>query len=51
MEFVEGETLRQRHGERTFSLREALDVAVQIASALSAAHAAGVVHRDVKPRT
>ena len=48
MEFVEGESLRQRHG-RTVNLREALDVAVQIAAALSAAHAAGIVHRDVKP--
>ncbi len=49
MEFVEGETLRQRSGGRSVTLREALDLAVQVASALSAAHAAGVVHRDVKP--
>ncbi len=49
MEFVEGETLRQRLAGRAVTLREALDLAIQVASALSAAHAAGVVHRDVKP--
>ena len=49
MEFVAGETLRQRLAGRAVTLREALDFAIQVASALSAAHAAGVVHRDVKP--
>jgi eukaryotic-like serine/threonine-protein kinase len=49
MELVEGETLRHRLSVARLSIREALDIAIQVAAALSAAHAAGIVHRDVKP--
>jgi serine/threonine protein kinase len=49
MEYVEGETLRQRLGSRRVTLHQALDTAVQVASGLTAAHAAGIVHRDLKP--
>jgi len=48
-EFVEGETLRQHLKQAPLTLSETLDIAVQIASALSAAHRAGIVHRDIKP--
>jgi eukaryotic-like serine/threonine-protein kinase len=48
-EFVDGQTLRQLMNEKPFSLNEALNVAIQIAGALSAAHAGGIVHRDIKP--
>lgn len=48
-EFVEGETLRQHLKRAPLTLSETLDIAIQIASALSAAHRAGIVHRDVKP--
>lgn len=48
-EYVEGESLRQRMARGRMGLREALDVAIQIASALAAAHRAGIVHRDIKP--
>src|SRR5262245_17335901 len=48
-EFVEGETLRERLQRAPLNLAETLDVAVQIAGALAAAHKAGIVHRDIKP--
>jgi serine/threonine protein kinase/Tol biopolymer transport system component len=49
MEYVDGDTLRERLLGGPLKRRELLDLAIQIASALSAAHAAGVVHRDLKP--
>ncbi|HWO00671.1 MAG TPA: tetratricopeptide repeat protein, partial [Blastocatellia bacterium] len=48
-EFIEGETLRKRLKQSPLSPREAVDVAIQIASALAAAHQAGIIHRDIKP--
>ncbi|HEX7958074.1 MAG TPA: serine/threonine-protein kinase, partial [Pyrinomonadaceae bacterium] len=48
-EFVDGVTLRQRLGAGPFKAAEALDVAAQVASALAAAHGAGIIHRDIKP--
>jgi eukaryotic-like serine/threonine-protein kinase len=48
-ELIEGETLRQRLMRGRMEPREAVDVAIQVTSALVAAHEAGIVHRDVKP--
>lgn len=48
-EFIEGSTLRQRMTARRLKLDEALDIAVQVTSALVAAHSAGIIHRDIKP--
>ena len=48
-EYVDGETLRERLATRRIDAAEALEIAVQISRALSAAHAADIVHRDVKP--
>src|SRR5437870_122455 len=49
MEFIDGETLRERALKVPLKLAESIDIATQIASALAAAHAAGIVHRDIKP--
>jgi serine/threonine protein kinase len=48
-EFIDGETIRALIEKEDLSLEEILDIAVQVAFALSAAHAAGIVHRDIKP--
>ncbi|MCA9712923.1 MAG: serine/threonine protein kinase, partial [Myxococcales bacterium] len=49
MEWLEGQTLRQRLREGKFSLTELRDVFAPLLSALEAAHGAGFVHRDLKP--
>ena len=48
-EFIEGMTLRASLARGRMNLRAALEIAVQVASALAAAHETGVVHRDIKP--
>ena len=48
-EFIEGETLRHRLQQGPLAMQDVVDIGVQVASALAAAHARGLVHRDVKP--
>ena len=48
-EFIDGETLRNRLQRAPLTLNEAIDIAVQTAQALAAAHEANIIHRDIKP--
>jgi serine/threonine protein kinase/Flp pilus assembly protein TadD len=48
-EYVDGETLRDRIRFTPLTPSEAIDVGIQVASALSATHAVGIIHRDIKP--
>jgi eukaryotic-like serine/threonine-protein kinase len=47
MEFVDGQTLQEK--KSSLSTKQALDIGVQIAEGLAAAHEKGIVHRDIKP--
>ncbi len=48
MQYIEGKNVRQLVNGRPLSLESALSIAVQVADALAAAHARGIIHRDIK---
>jgi len=49
MEYLDGKTLKERIGGQPMRIEEILDIGIQIADALDAAHQKGIIHRDIKP--
>jgi eukaryotic-like serine/threonine-protein kinase len=49
MEYLDGETLKERIGRQPLRIEEILEIGIQIADALEAAHTKGIIHRDIKP--
>jgi TolB-like protein/Tfp pilus assembly protein PilF len=49
MQYLEGQTLRERIRDRPLRVEQVLELGMEIADALQAAHAGGIVHRDIKP--
>jgi len=49
MEYIQGITVRDQLSRGPLPVKQALNIAIQVATALSSAHASGIIHRDIKP--